>query len=460
MTSSTFSFDAWLEQSRERHLGELFELLRIPSVSTDPAYREDVLRCADWLAAHLREIGMKPEVMPTAGYPVVYAEHIVDPALPTVLIYGHYDVQPPEPLELWTTPAFEPTLRDGNIYARGATDDKGQFFSHIKGLEAHLKVSGQPPVNVKVLIEGEEEIGSPNLRPFLEANRERLACDAVLISDTSMHAPGRPAVMVGLRGLAYVEVSVRGPSHDLHSGLYGGAVPNPINALAQMIARLHDADGRVAIPGFYDNVHELSDDERAALRALAQDERAFCDEVGIPLSTGEQGYDHLERTTTRPTLDCNGIWGGYIGSGAKTVLPSEAHAKISCRLVPNQDPERITKLLREHLAAIAPEGVQVDVRGHHGGKPWVAAPGSPYVDAVAKALTQVWGVESVFTRGGGSIPIVADFYEVLGVDSVLMGLGLQDDRLHSPNEKFGLENYYQGIRSCAAALDALGALGR
>lgn len=456
MQDNSFAFDSWLNEARDRHLEELFELLRMPSVSTDPAYKEQVLSCAQWLAAHLESIGLTTQLMPTAGYPVVYGENIVDESLPTVLVYGHYDVQPPEPLELWTTPPFEPTLRKGNIYARGATDDKGQFFAHIKGLEAHLKTSGTTPINVKVLIEGEEEIGSPNLRPFLEQNRELLACDAVLISDTSMHAPGQPAVMVGLRGLSYVEVRVQGPSYDLHSGLYGGAVANPINALSRIIAALHDERGRVTVPGFYDNVLELSDEERAAMRELTQPHEDFCDEVGIDVSVGEEGYSHLERTTTRPTLDCNGIWGGYTGSGAKTVLPSEAHAKISCRLVANQDPARITRLLREHILSLAPTGTKVEVSEHHGGKPWLATPGSPYVAAVAEALGRVWGTETVFTRGGGSIPIVADFNEVLGVDSVLMGLGLQDDRLHSPDEKFGLENYYQGIRASAAALAALG----
>lgn len=455
---STSPRDARLASAQERHLQELFELLRIPSVSTQSASAQAMRECAQWLQVKLDEVGLQTRIDETDGWPVVYGERLVDPELPTVLIYGHYDVQPPDPLDLWTTPPFEPTIRDGNIYARGATDDKGQMYCYIKALE---DLQNEPEIldrlNIKILIEGEEEIGSPNLRPYLEENRAQLACDVILISDSSMHAPGEPAVMVGLRGLSYLEVAVRGPAYDLHSGLYGGAVPNPIHGLSQMIAQLHDDQGRVNIPGFYDEVIDLTDEEREVQQRLSPRIEDFRAEVGISQEIGEVGYSVLERTTSRPTLDCNGIWGGYIEEGAKTVLPSVAEAKISCRLVPNQEPEAIAKLVGEHLQRIAPAGFEVSYTLHHGGRPYLADTSSPAVAAVQSALTEVWQHEAVLTRGGGSIPIVADFREVLGADSVLMGLGLNDDRLHSPDEKFGLENYYQGIRACAAALTALSA---
>ena len=447
----------WLRANRARHLEELFDLLRIPSVSTSPAHRADVLRCAEHVRDRVAELGLTARVMPTDGYPVVYGEWLGAPGAPTVLIYGHYDVQPAEPLELWRSPPFEPTLEDGTrIVARGATDDKGQFYCYLKGIEAHMRVRGALPCNVRVIIEGEEEIGSPNLRPFLERHRELLQADAILVSDTSMHGPDQPSIMYALRGLAYLEVTVRGPSHDLHSGLYGGAVPNPIHALAGMLAALHDADGRVCVPGFHDRVRSLSDAERAEMAALAGDEQAFCAEVGIPFSTGEAGYNHLERTTARPTLECNGIWGGWTGDGAKTVLPSLAHAKISCRLVADQDPDEITSLVADHLRRIAPPGVEVDVRPHHGGRPYTASREGVAVQAAGRALEHVWGRPPVFTRGGGSIPIVADFRDVLGLDTVLVGFGLTDDRLHSPNEKFELRNYEQGIRTTCRLLEELG----
>lgn len=444
--------------SQDRHLAELFELLRIPSVSTHQAAEPAMRACASWVRAKMEAAGLNATVEETAGWPVVFGERLVDPSLPTVLIYGHYDVQPPDPLNLWTTPPFEPTIRDGNIYARGATDDKGQMYCYIKALEI---LSEEPELldrlNIKVLIEGEEEVGSANLRPYLESNRERLACDIILISDSSMQGPGEPAIMVGLRGLAYLEVTVQGPSYDLHSGLYGGAVPNPIHGLSQMIASLHDAQGRVNIPGFYDDVLDLTEEEREVQRRLSPRIVDFRAEVGIALDTGEQGYAIVERTTSRPTLDCNGIWGGYIEEGAKTVLPALAHAKVSCRLVPNQDPDKMAKLVGEHLESIAPPGFKVSYALHHGGRPYLADPKSKAVQAVKNALTDVWNHEAVLIRGGGSIPIVADFKDVLGADSVLMGLGLQDDRLHSPDEKFAVENYFQGIRACAEALTRLAA---
>lgn len=445
----------YLVSSRERHLAELFELLRIPSISAHASAKPELDRCAQWLLEKMEAAGLNAEISPTKGLPVVYGERLVDPSLPTVLIYGHYDVQPPDPLELWTSPPFEPEVRNGNIYARGATDDKGQMFCYIKALET---LQREPEIldriNIKMIVEGEEEVGSQSLRPWLEANRERLKCDVVLISDSSMHAPGVPAIMVGLRGLAYLEVTVRGPSHDLHSGLYGGAVPNPIHGLSKMIASLHDDQGRITIPGFYDKVRDLTSEERDTQRLLSPDIDAFLQETGSREVVGEAGYCIEERTTSRPTLELNGIWGGYIGEGSKTVLPSLAHAKISCRLVPDQEPDAIAKLVGEHLVAIAPPGFEVTYSLHHGGRPYLAS-GSQAVDLVLEALSDVWGAKGVKTRGGGSIPIVADFKDVLGADSILMGLGLNDDRLHSPDEKFGLENFYKGIEGCAAALTAL-----
>lgn len=447
---------AYLDASKDRHLSELFELLRIPSISTHQSAAPEMHRCAKWVRDKMSGAGLRAVIDETPGWPVVYGERLVDPALPTVLIYGHYDVQPPDPLDLWTSPPFEPTVRDGNIYARGATDDKGQVYCYIKALEV---LAREPAIldrlNIKMLIEGEEEVGSPNLRPYLEANRERLAADVVLISDSSMHGPGQPAVMIGLRGLAYLEVTVRGPSHDLHSGLYGGAVPNPIHGLARMIAALHDERGRVTVPGFYDRVIELTEEEREVQRQLSPHIADFRAEVGIRQESGEEGYSIVERTTSRPTLDCNGIWGGYIEEGAKTVLPSLAHAKISCRLVPDQEPEEIAALVGAHLTAIAPPGFEVTYALHHGGRPYLANSKTGAVEAVRRALTSVWNRDALLIRGGGSIPIVADFKDVLGADSVLMGLGLQDDRLHSPDEKFGLENFYKGIEACAAALTSL-----
>ena len=453
---STESRGAYLERMREVHLAELFELLRIPSISAHSSARPALERCAGLVRERMAAAGLSARVEDTQGLPVVYGERLVDPSLPTVLIYGHYDVQPPDPLPLWTTPPFEPTVRQGNIYARGATDDKGQMYCYIKALEALRR---EPEVldrlNIKMIVEGEEEVGSPSLRPYLEAKREQLACDVVLISDSSMHSPGVPAIMVGLRGLAYLEVSVRGPSHDLHSGLYGGAVPNPIHGLASMIASLHDGQGRVAVPGFYDAVRALTSEERAQQRALSPDVSSFRAETGISQEVGEEGYCIEERTTSRPTLELNGIWGGYIEEGAKTVLPSLAHAKISCRLVPDQEPDAIARLVGEHLVSIAPPGFEASYSVHHGGRPYLAGEASRAVELVLAATSKVWGTAGVKTRGGGSIPIVADLREVLGADSILMGLGLNDDRLHSPDEKFGLENFYRGIESCAAALTAL-----
>lgn len=446
----------YFEGNKERFLQELMEFLRIPSISTDPAHDPDVNRCAAWLADHLRSIGItNVAVEETAGHPIVYAERIDDPSKPTYLVYGHYDVQPPDPLELWETPPFEPTVRDGKIFARGATDDKGQLFCHIKAIEAHLATNGSLPVNVKLLIEGEEEVGSPSLGPWVVAQRERLACDAVIISDSSMYAAGMPSIMYGLRGLAYFEMKVTGPSHDLHSGMYGGAVGNPINILAKMIASLHDEDGRVAIPGFYDDVRDLEPLEREQFAALPFSNDAFRKEVGAKALWGDPEYTVIEQTTARPTLDCNGIWGGFTGAGAKTVLPSHASAKFSCRLVPDQTPEKIEALVKAHMQAIAPPSVSVEVTHHHGGQPFITELDNPSVQAASRAFEKAWGKAPVFIRGGGSIPVVATFDEVLGAPTVLMGFGLNDDRLHSPNEKFDLECFHQGIKTSTLLWDEL-----
>ncbi len=450
------TLDAWLAEHRDAHLEELFELLRIPSVSTDAAHRGDVRAAAEWMRDAMSGAGLNATIYETKEHPIVYGEWLeAGPDAPTVLVYGHYDVQPPDPLELWRNPPFEPTIENGNIIARGATDDKGQMYCHIKGIAAHMAVNGRLPVNVKVLIEGEEEIGSPNLEPFIREHAEMLRADAVVISDSPMFAPGRPSITYGLRGLSYVEIEVTGPSHDLHSGLYGGAVANPINALSHIIASMHDEKGRITIDGFYDDVLPLTDEERAGFAELGHDEDGFRRDVGVSVSPGEEGYTVLERIWARPTLDCNGIWGGYIAEGAKTVLPSKATAKVSCRLVPNQRPADIERKLRAHAEKVAPAGVTVEVRGHHGGAPVLVDREGAAVTAAQDALSEVWGVPAVFTRGGGSIPIVASFASVLGIDSVLMGLGLEDDRLHSPNEKFAVENYLQGIRASAKFFSAL-----
>ncbi|MFU8803004.1 MAG: dipeptidase [Bradymonadaceae bacterium] len=440
----------FIERESDRFVEELKEFLRIPSVSTDLAMAGEVKRCASWLADHLTGIGLETvEIHPTPGHPIIYAEHCRVPGAPTILIYGHYDVQPPDPLDEWVTPPFEPDVRDGKIFARGATDDKGQFFAHVKGLEAWLATRGELSVNVKLLIEGEEEVGSVNLDNWITENRERLACDAVVISDSPMFAPRVPSITYGLRGLAYLQMKVRTVGHDLHSGLYGGAVPNPINEIAKIIARFHDEDGRIAIPGFYDKVRPLEEDERVALANLPFSEETFIKETGARGLKGEAGYSTLERTWTRPTLDCNGIWGGFIGEGAKTVLPATASAKFSCRLVPDQDPDEIARLAQEYVRSIAPDYVEVSVEAHHGGRPVITDRENPTAQAALRALESAWQTKPVFVRGGGSIPVVASFGEILGVPTVLMGLGLDDDRLHSPNEKFDLENFYAGITASA-----------
>ncbi|MFD1256015.1 dipeptidase [Mucilaginibacter terrae] len=437
----------YIEDHKQRLLDELFELLRFPSVSADPKYRADVLNTANYTAKKLREAGAdNVEVCQTAGYPIVYGEKIIDSTKPTVLVYGHYDVQPPDPLELWKTPPFEPTVRDGKIYARGACDDKGQFYMHVKAFELMMQTNTLP-CNIKFMIEGEEEVGSNNLGIFVKENKERLKADVVLISDTSMISMETPSLETGLRGLSYLEVEVVGPNRDLHSGVYGGAVANPATILAKMIASLHNEDNQVNIPGFYNDVVDLTDDERKALNSAPYNEEEYKKDLDITEVWGEKGYSTMERTGTRPTLEVNGIWGGYIGEGAKTVLPSKANAKISMRLVPNQSSERITALFTEHFARIAPPYVKVKVTPHHGGEPVVTPTDSVAYKAAQKAISEAFGVDPIPTRGGGSIPIVALFEAELGIKTVLMGFGLDSDALHSPNEKYDIYNYYKGIET-------------
>ena len=453
MNATVQSAAAYAAENKERFLSELFDLLRIPSVSADPAYAGDVHRCAEAVAEALRKAGAeRVEVLPTAGFPVVVGERLVDPQAPTVLVYGHYDVQPADPLELWESDAFEPVVRttlvhpDGAVFARGACDDKGQMFMHIKALEA-MVASGNVPCNIKFMIEGEEEIGSKHLETFLETHRERLSADVVLVSDTGIVANDCPSITVGLRGLSYVEVEVTGPNRDLHSGLYGGAAPNPINILCELVASLKDSEGRITVPGFYDGVVELSPAERADLARAPFDEASFRDSIGIAGTTGEPAYTVPERMSIRPTLDVNGIWGGYTGEGAKTVIPSKAYAKISMRLVPGQHPDRITACFTEHFLRIAPPSVRVKVTAMHGGMPAVTPTDSAAYRAAAEAMESTFGTPPVPHRSGGSIPIVSSFERILGLKTVLMGFGLDSDAIHSPNEHYGLFNYYKGIET-------------
>lgn len=439
--------DSYIELNKDRFLEELIDLLRVPSVSADPAYSKDVHRTAELLKTRLEEIGVdNVEICPTAGFPIVYGDKIVDPNLPTVLVYGHYDVQPPDPLDLWDSPPFEPVIKDEKIYARGACDDKGQMYMHVKAVELMMKTDGLP-CNVKFMIEGEEEVGSDNLGIFVQENKEKLKADLVLISDTGMIANDIPSITVGLRGLSYMEVEVTGPKRDLHSGLYGGAVANPINVLCDMIASLHDENKRITIPGFYNDVTEVSAEDRAEMAKAPFSEEEYKADLNINATQGEAGYSTLERATIRPTLDVNGIWGGYIGEGAKTVLPSKAYAKISCRLVPGQDPDKITNLVLNHLVAIAPPSVKVKAKPHHGGEPFLTPTDFTGYQAAHKAMETTFGKAPIPMRGGGSIPIVAMFERELGLKSVLMGFGLDTDAIHSPNEHYGVFNYLKGIQT-------------
>ncbi|MFD2163740.1 dipeptidase [Paradesertivirga mongoliensis] len=437
----------YIEENKQRFLDELFELLRFPSVSADPKYKDDVLKTADYVAEKLKAAGAeKVEVCPTQGYPIVYGEKIIDASKPTVLVYGHYDVQPADPLELWTSPPFEPVVKDEKIFARGACDDKGQFYMHVKAFELMMSLNTLP-CNIKFMIEGEEEVGSSNLDEFVKANKQRLKSDVVLISDTAMISLESPSIETGLRGLSYLEVEITGPNRDLHSGVYGGAVANPATILCQMIASLHDSNNHITIPGFYDDVASLSNEEREQLNAAPYNEHDYKTDLGVEELWGELGYTAIEHTGIRPTLEVNGIWGGYIGEGAKTVLPSKASAKISMRLVPNQQSEKITQLFKQHFESIAPKSVKVKVTPHHGGEPVVTPTDSIAFKAAEKAIEEAFGKKPIPTRGGGSIPIVSLFEKELGIKTVLMGFGLDSDNLHSPNEKFDIANYFKGIET-------------
>lgn len=437
----------YINQHKDTFLHELIDLLKIPSISADSKYKADVAAAAEFIKTKMEQAGVdKAEICPTNGHPIVYGEKIIDPKLPTVLVYGHYDVQPPDPLNLWDSPPFEPVVKNERIYARGSADDKGQMYMHIKAFEAMMRTDSLP-CNVKFMIEGEEEVGSDNLEPFVINNKEKLKCDVILISDTHIISNEHPSITVGLRGLSYLEVEVTGPSRDLHSGIYGGGVANPINVLCEMIASLHDKDGRITIPGFYDKVAELSKAEREELARAPFDLEEYKRELNIGDVRGEKGYSTIERTGIRPTLDINGIWGGYTGEGAKTVLPAKAYAKLSCRLVPNQEHQEITRMVINHLEKIAPPSVKVKVSPHHGGAPAVIPTDSAGYRAASRAFEEIWGKTPIPTRDGGSIPIVALFQRELKTDPILMGFGLNEDAIHSPNESYGLFNYYKGIET-------------
>jgi acetylornithine deacetylase/succinyl-diaminopimelate desuccinylase-like protein len=447
---------SFIDGQLARFRAELYDFLRIPSVSTKSEHDADTRATAEWLAARLGEAGLTPEVIETPGHPIVLGEWRGAPGAPTVLIYGHYDVQPPEPLDEWSSPPFEPTERDGRIYARGSADDKGQLYMHVKALEAHLATHGSLPVNVVLLAEGEEEIGSPNLVPFVQANRDRLACDLVVISDTEMFAEGLPSLLFSLRGLSYFEIHVKGARSDLHSGNYGGSVTNPGNALAAIIASLHDADGRVAIPGFYDDVIDWDAETRQQIEDLPHDDEAYREELQVPELTGEMGYTTLERLWIRPTCDVNGMLCGYTGAGAKTVLPNRAMAKVSFRLVPTQDPVRVRTLVEAHVRAVTPPGVTVELKELHGGRPWKAKLEGPAFDAAREALEEAFGRSPVPMGGGGSIPIVVDFEEQLEAPALLLGFSLPGCNLHAPDEWLPIDNFEKGIRALALLYGKLG----
>jgi len=465
MTQDSKDVLARVEREKQGYLEELKDYLRIPSISTDPEHHAEVERCAGYLEERMRAAGLSAEQVPTDGNPLVYAEWTGKPGKPTVLFYGHYDVQPVDPLEEWRHPPFEPTVetdaeRGDRLVARGATDDKGQSFTHLKAVAAMLAERGELPVNVKFIVEGEEEIGGASIDHFVRQDAGgRLASDAVVISDTSMYAPGQPSIIYGLKGLVYMEIRVTGPSHDLHSGTYGGAVANPLNALAQIVAGLQDPEsGKVTIPGFYDNVLQLEEWEREEFAALPFDEAAYKRHLGVEELSGEQGFTTRERAWARPTCDVNGLWGGYAGQGAKTVLPAKGGAKVSMRLVPDQDPEKIARLFEQRVRELTPPGVEVEISSVHGADPVLIDAKGPIVEAALDALEDVWGARPVRVREGGSIPIVSTFAQVLEVPVLLMGFGLDDDRLHSPNEKINLESFYGGIRSVVRLLDRLGAV--
>jgi acetylornithine deacetylase/succinyl-diaminopimelate desuccinylase-like protein len=453
--------DTYIDSKKQEHLNELFELLRIPSVSTKSENKPDVERAAQWVADKLRAAGMeKVEILPTGGHPMVYAEWLNAPGRPTVLLYGHYDVQPAEPLNEWKSPAFEPTIREGNLFARGTADDKGQVHIHLKAIESLMKVEGKLPVNLKVMIEGEEEIGSKNLWNFVQEYRERLKADTLVVSDTSMLAKGVPSVTYGLRGLAYYQIEITGPGTDLHSGVFGGPAPNPIRILCELFAKLHDNANRVAIPGFYKDVAPLSKAERKALNSLPWKKKEFLKTVGAP-GPGflpEKGYSIIEQLWCRPTLELNGIWGGYTGEGAKTVIPSKAYAKFSTRLVPDQDPDKIAKLVEKHIRKLLPKTVKCKFEVLSTGKPWVAPYTHAFFQAAHTSLEKGFGKRAVFIREGGSIPFVTQMYDTFKVPCILLGFGLPDENAHAPNEHIYLENYFGGIKAVAHFYKELGQL--
>jgi len=449
----------FIEGRREPHLTELCEFLRIPSISAKSENKSDIERAAKWVADHLRAAGFKTvEILPTDLHPLVYAESLEAPGKPTVLFYGHYDVQPAEPLDLWTSPAFEPQIRDGNIYGRGTADDKGQVHIHLKALESLHQVNGKFPVNIKVLVEGEEEVGSVSLWDYVQANKEKLKADALLVSDTAMLGRGVPSITYGLRGLNYYEIEIIGPTRDLHSGVYGGAVPNPLTVLAELFAKLHDKNFRVAVPGFYDDVATVSAAERKALNALPWRKRDFERAVGARGYFGEKGFTTVERLWIRPTLDPNGIWGGYQGEGAKTVIPSKAFAKFSTRLVPHQNPKKIAKLLEQHIRKLLPDTVTFKFETLSTGKPWVASYRDSVFHVAQAALQKGFGKKAVFIREGGSIPFVTQMHDTFKVPCVLVGFGLPDENAHAPDEHLALENYYGGIKAIAHLYEGLASL--
>ncbi len=443
------TLDEYLTAHAADFENDLCELLKIPSVSADSRHRADVSRAAQWVDAQFRKMKITSEIVPTPGHPIVYAESLLAGDAPTVLVYGHYDVQPPDPLDQWQTPPFEPTERNGNLYARGATDDKGQMLTHVKSAQAWMQTAGKLPINIKFLIEGEEEVGSKNLDQFIADNRARLKCDVVVVSDSSQFGPGQPAITYGLKGIAYYELRLTGPKQDLHSGTFGGGVTNPANALCKMMAALRDEHGRVTVPGFYDDVVPLEPRERQQFAALPFSEAAFMQQIGVQAVSGEDGYTTLERRWARPTCDINGLWSGYQGEGAKTILPAKAGAKFSFRLVPNQDPKRLSLALEKMLRELCPPGITMELIDFHGAPGIVMSLDSPYMQAAVNAVERGFGAKPVFIREGGSIPVVNTFRQELGVDTLLLGWGLDDDNTHSPNEKFCLADFHRGIKSSA-----------
>ena len=440
----------FINMNRERYLDELKALLAIPSISALPEHAADVKRCAEWCADEMRRIGLQNvKLLDTPGNPVVYGDWLGAPGAPTILFYGHYDVQPVDPLDLWESPPFDATVRDGELFARGSADDKGQVFMHFKAVEAHLKQNGRLPVNMKLILEGEEEVGSVHLDDFIRAHNNDLKADVVVISDTAMFDRGVPSICYGLRGLVYCQIDLRGSKGDLHSGVFGGAVANPASVLAQMIAQMKDRSGRIKVPGFYDDVRPLEEQERQAWAQLPFNEKKYRKDFGIPRTFGESGYTTLERTWARPTLEVNGLLSGFTGEGAKTVLPAVAMAKISMRLVPNQHPDKIADLFEAYVRKIAPKTVELKFTRMHGGKPWMTSYDNPYVQAAARAIERGFGRKPVFTREGGSIPVVSTFEEELGLPSVLFGVGLPDENAHAPNEKIDLGNFHNGVIAAA-----------